>query len=105
MELLSKSIFRIATIACLIPAVLTGCKASGNDSPNATQPPFMSTAAAAPPQAEDAPPPEKTGGFDGKRAFAHVAKQVNFGPHPSGSPAIAKVQDYLLAELKGYGCT
>src|SRR6267142_4883701 len=103
MGLLSKSIFRIATIACLIPTVLTGCKASG--SPNAVQPPFMSSAASAPPQAaDDAPAPEKTGGFDGKRAFAHVAKQVSFGPHPSGSPAIAKVQDYLLAELKGYGC-
>ncbi len=105
MGLLSKSIFRIATIACLIPAVLTGCKASGNDSPNATQPPFMSTATSAPPQAaEDATPPEKTGGFDGKRAFAHVAKQVSFGPRPSGSPALAHLQEYLLWELKSYGC-
>src|SRR6267378_4083446 len=102
---LSKSIFRIATIACLIPTVLTGCKASGNDSPKATQPPFMSTAASAPPQAaEDAPPPEETGGFDGKRAFAHVAKQVSFGPRPSGSPALAHLQEYLLSELKSYGC-
>jgi len=105
MASLSKNNFRIATITCLISTVLTGCKASGNDSPNVAQPPFMSTAASAPPQAADeAPPPEKTGGFDGKRAFAHVAKQVSFGPHPSGSPAIAQVQDYLLSELKGYGC-
>ena len=103
MGLLSKSIFRIATIACLIPTVLTGCKASG--SPNAVQPPFMSTAASAPPQAaEDAPAPGKTGGFDGKRAFAHVAKQVSFGPRPSGSPALAHLQEYLLSELKSYGC-
>src|SRR6267143_5355071 len=106
MGLLSKSIFRIATIACLIPAVLTGCKASGNDSPNAAQPPFMSTAASAPPQvADEAPPPEKTGGFDGKRAFAHVAKQVSFGPRPSGSQALAHLQDYLQSELKSYGCS
>jgi len=105
MELLSKSIFRIATIACLIPAVLTGCKASGNDSANAIQPPLMSTAASAPPQAaEDAPSSEKTGGFDGKRAFAHVAKQVSFGPRPSGSPALVHLQEYLLSELKSYGC-
>jgi len=105
MGLLSKSIFRIATIACLIPAVLTGCKASGNDSPNATQPPFMSTAASAPPQAvEEAPPAEETGGFEGKRAFALVAKQVSFGPRPSGSPALAHLQEYLLSELKSYGC-
>jgi peptidase M28-like protein len=106
MVLLSKSIFRLATIACLIPAALTGCKASGNDSSKAAQPPFMSTAASAPPQAvEDAPSPEKTGGFDGKRAFAHVAKQVSFGPRPSGSQAILQLQDYLQSELKSYGCT
>src|SRR6266403_389423 len=106
MASLSKSIFRIATIACLIPAVLTGCKASGNDSHNVAEPPFMSTAASAPPQAADeAPPPEKSGGFDGKRAFAHVAKQVSFGPRPSGSQAIMQLQDYLQSELKSYGCT
>jgi glutaminyl-peptide cyclotransferase len=83
-----------------------GCKSNGSASAaSATQPPFMSAVASAPPQAlSDALPPEKTGGFDGKRAFAHVAKQVGFGPHPSGSPAIAQLQDYLLSELKGYGC-
>src|SRR6266478_5696923 len=101
-----KSILPVAAILfCLISAAVTGCKASGNDSPNATQPPFMSAAASGPPQAaEDAPPPEKTGGVDGKRAFAHVAKQVGFGPRPSGSPALAHLQEYLLSELKSYGC-
>lgn len=58
-----------------------------------------------PPATDEAPAPEKTGGFDGKRAFAHVAKQVSFGPRPAGSPALAKTQDYMLAELKSYGCT
>jgi hypothetical protein len=84
---------------------LAGCQAS--DSSRGTgQPPFMSAAAANPPQAsDDAPPPDKTGGFDGKRAYALVAKQVGFGPHPSGSPAIAKLQDFLQSELKSYGCT
>src|SRR6266850_5832684 len=101
----SKSILRITTMVCLISAALIGCKASGNDSPNAAQPPFMSTAASAPPQvADEAPPPEKIGGFDGKRAFAHVAKQVSFGPRPSGSQALAQLQGYLQSELKSYGC-
>jgi hypothetical protein len=54
---------------------------------------------------EDTPAPEKTGGFDGKRAFADVAKQVDFGPHPAGSQAIAQVQDYILSELSSAGCT
>jgi glutaminyl-peptide cyclotransferase len=54
---------------------------------------------------ENTPSPEKTGGFDGKRAFADVAKQVDFGPHPAGSQAISQVQDYLLSELSSAGCT
>jgi Zn-dependent M28 family amino/carboxypeptidase len=70
----------------------------------------MSVVTTAPPQAaaqanDEAPAPDKTGGFDGKRAYAHVAKQVSFGPRPAGSPAIAKTQEYILAELKSYGCT
>src|SRR5712664_60574 len=106
MASLSKNIFRIAIMACLVSIALTGCKASGHDSPSTTQPPLTSTAASAPPQAADEPPPpEKSGGFDGKRAFAQVAKQVSFGPRPSGSQAIMQLQDHLQSELKGYGCT
>jgi glutaminyl-peptide cyclotransferase len=105
MTSLSKIILRMAAVLCILPAGLAGCKASGKAAP-ASQPPFMSAVASAPPQtADDAPPPDKTGGFDGKRAFAHVAKQVSFGPRPSGSPAIAQVQEYLVSELKSYGCT
>src|SRR5712691_5021343 len=102
----SKMIQRLAAVLCIFPAALAGCKASGKESPGAaSQPPFMSAAASAPPQtSDDAPPPEKTGGFDGKRALAHVAKQVSFGPRPSGSAAIAKLQDYIQSELSSYGC-
>src|SRR6266571_1878292 len=95
----------LALTACTISALswLIGCKSKGAE---ASAAPFMSTVASAPPQAaDDAPAPDKTGGFDGKRAFAHVAKQVSFGPHPSGSPAIGQVQDYLQSELKSYGCS
>jgi glutaminyl-peptide cyclotransferase len=102
----SKLILRRAAVVCILLAGLTGCKARGNESSGApSQPPFMSAAASTPPPtADDAPPPEKTGGFDGKRAFAHVAKQVSFGPRPSGSQALAHLQDYLQSELKSYGC-
>jgi Zn-dependent M28 family amino/carboxypeptidase len=66
----------------------------------------MSTVAAPPAQiANDAPPADKTGGFDGKRAYDLVAKQVSFGPRPSGSPAILQLQNFLETELKSYGCT
>jgi Zn-dependent M28 family amino/carboxypeptidase len=91
--------------------LLAGCKAKAdNPQPAAKDAPFMSALTTAPPPAQknpadEAPAPEKTGGFDGKRAFVHVAKQVSFGPRPAGSPALAQTQDYLLAELKSYGCT
>src|SRR5437667_964768 len=103
----SKLILRVALVIWILPLGLTGCKASSNESSRAAnQPAVVSADTSNPSQtADDAPPPEKTGGFDGKRAFAHVAKQVGFGPHPSGSPAIAQVQEYLLSELKSYGCT
>jgi glutaminyl-peptide cyclotransferase len=87
-------------------AVLAGCRSSDAPSaPDNTR--VVSASAKAPAQMpdEDTPAPEKTGGFDGKRAFADVAKQVDFGPHPSGSQAIAQVQDYLLSELSSAGCT
>jgi glutaminyl-peptide cyclotransferase len=65
----------------------------------------MSVVAGNPPNAADeAPPPDKTAGFDGRRAYEQVAKQVNFGPRPPGSPAIAKLQEYLETELNSYGC-
>ena len=66
----------------------------------------MSTVATLPPQApdDDTPPPDKTDGFDGKRAFTQVAKQVSFGPRPSGSQAIVQLQNYIQSELSSYGC-
>src|SRR5215470_19533672 len=102
----AKGFFASVMLFALLPTGLSGCKATGGDSPaTAAQPPFMSAVASAPPQtSSDVLPPESTGGFDGKRAYALVAKQVGFGPHPSGSPAIAQLQDYLQSELKSYGC-
>jgi glutaminyl-peptide cyclotransferase len=97
--------------ACFFLAALAGCTtkdggSASSASSSASTAPFMSTVASAPPQnVDDAPPPESTGGFDGKRAFAHVARQVSFGPRPSGSQAIVQTQDYLQSELKSYGCT
>jgi glutaminyl-peptide cyclotransferase len=93
-------------VVCLIGPSLFGCKASGNESRStAPDPPFMSAVASAPPQAADvAPVPDKTGGFDGNHAYTQVAKQVSFGPRPSGSQALAHLQDYLQSELKNYGC-
>jgi glutaminyl-peptide cyclotransferase len=93
------------TLACLLLAGLAGCNSKGDRAQGTgTSKPFMNSVAAAPPVDEDTPSPEKTGGFDGKRAYAHVAKQVGFGPRPSGSQAIAQTQNYILSELSSYGC-
>jgi glutaminyl-peptide cyclotransferase len=102
-RLLAPCAFLAASLPLL---VLAGCKSNDAAGP-AAHAPIVSAAAKAAAQMpdEDTPPPEKTGGFDGKRAFADVAKQVDFGPRPSGSQAIAQVQDYILSELSSYGCT
>jgi glutaminyl-peptide cyclotransferase len=84
-----------------------GCNSSNERAPaKPTQPPFMSAVAGPTPVAlpDQAPAAETTGGFDGKRAYDQVAKQVSFGPRPPGSPAMAKLQDYLIFELKSYDC-
>src|SRR5205085_6436471 len=40
-------------------------------------------------------------GFSGKRAFEHVKRLVEFGPHPAGSKAIENVRRYIIEELEG----
>jgi glutaminyl-peptide cyclotransferase len=84
-----------------------GCKANSNEAHSAAADSSTNTAplpAYAQGGLRDAPPATATGGFDGNRAFEYVAKQVSFGPRPSGSPAIAQTQEYLLAQLKSFGC-
>ncbi len=94
----------------VVAGVGLGCKPGGNAAaPGASaageEKPFMSAVAGnAPGTAEDAPAPEKPDGFDGKRAYAQVAKQVSFGPRPAGSAALGQLQEYLETELKSYGC-
>jgi glutaminyl-peptide cyclotransferase len=85
--------------------------ACGSNSPEAASnapatPPAASATTPAAPQASQLPPVKDPGvdGFSGQRAFDQVKKQVDFGPRPPGSDAIHKLQDYLLAELKSYGC-
>ncbi|MGB6429659.1 MAG: M28 family peptidase [Candidatus Acidiferrales bacterium] len=57
--------------------------------------------AAAPPQA---PPPAQLDGFDAAYAYDQVAKLVAFGPRPAGSDANHRQQQYIIAQLKSYGC-
>lgn len=85
---------------------LTGCHASSNSAPatdgSSPAPAILANVNQA---ASDAPSPEITGGFDGNKAYAHVVKQVGFGPRPSGSQAILRMQEYIESDLKSYGCS
>jgi len=40
---------------------------------------------------------------DADRAFAHVRKQVEFGPRPAGSAELARTREYIVSELRSYG--
>lgn len=44
-------------------------------------------------------------GFSGQNAFEQVAKLVAFGPRPPASDAIHRTQDYIIGQLRGFGCT
>lgn len=49
-------------------------------------------------------PAAQTGGFDGGAAYDYTAKLVAFGPRPPASDAIRHTQDYIIGQLKGFGC-
>jgi glutaminyl-peptide cyclotransferase len=42
-------------------------------------------------------------GFDQERAWAHLVRQVEFGPRPAGSEALAQTRRYLMAQLEAAG--
>jgi hypothetical protein len=54
--------------------------------------------------ADQAPPAAQTGGFDGAKAYDYTAKLVSFGPRPPATDAIHKTQDYIIGQLKSFGC-
>jgi hypothetical protein len=82
---------------------LVSCKGSSADQNAATTAPATPAAVS---QQTPAPtcktPPPQT--FSGDCAFDQVAKQVAFGPRPPASDAIHRTQDYIIGQLKGFGC-
>ena len=65
-----------------------------------------SEAASAAPSApqQTAPAPDKSGGFDGAKAFQHVVDLVAIGPRTAGTDGNHRTQDYITAQLKDSGC-
>jgi glutaminyl-peptide cyclotransferase len=66
--------------------------------------PSSANQSAAPKPTEVAPPADQTGGFDGTKAYEHVAKLVSFGPRPPASEGIHRSQEYVISQLKSFGC-
>ena len=87
----------LLALALFVALGVSACRSEtqGNGN-NATQ-------NAAPPVASVSPAPPQPSAFDGARAFAHVSKQVEFGPRPAGSSELAQTREYLTGELKSYG--
>jgi hypothetical protein len=93
--------------AGLLAAALgvAACGHGGAGSESAASASQQGNATASNTPADTAPPASQTGGFDGAKAYEHVAKIVSFGPRPPASTGIHEVQDYLREQLKSYGCT
>lgn len=77
--------------------------ASSANSSSATAPGQLTPAQIVAEEAK-APPASQTGGFDGAKAYAQVAKLVSFGPRPPASDAIHRTQAYIESQLQGFGC-
>jgi Zn-dependent M28 family amino/carboxypeptidase len=77
---------------------------SSNAASTGASTPSAGQSAAPPKLAEVAPPADQTGGFDGAKAYEHVAKLVSFGPRPPASEALHHSQEYIIAQLKSDGC-
>ena len=53
---------------------------------------------------QTAPAPGETGSFDGQRAFQYVSDLVAIGPRTAGTDGNHRAQDYIIGQLKGFGC-
>jgi glutaminyl-peptide cyclotransferase len=87
---------------CFASAIFLCLAACGHSSTSEN-----SAQGAAAPQAATFPPAPAaatTGGFDGAKAYKHVEQLVAIGPHQAGSEGIHRAQEYIIAQLKSFGC-
>jgi glutaminyl-peptide cyclotransferase len=80
-----------------------GCNGCGAEAPRLSSSSSASSTDLIPPS-DAAPPASQTGGFDGAKAYDHVAKLVGFGPHPPATEAMRAVQTYIYSQLETFGC-
>jgi glutaminyl-peptide cyclotransferase len=100
-----RAVSPLAMIALLVGLVSCKGSSANQNAPTPAAAPTASASTTAPPQ--NISPTCKTGspqGFSGDCAFTQVSNQVAFGPRPPASDAIHHTQDYIIGQLKGYGC-
>jgi glutaminyl-peptide cyclotransferase len=99
----------IAIAAALMAFALLGCGNGTAKSGAAQSSEAPAQASAAAPAdtsgASDALPADKTGGFDGSRAYDYTSKIVAIGPRQPNTDGIHREQDFIRAELTKSGCT
>jgi glutaminyl-peptide cyclotransferase len=98
---------QIVSCAALLTLLLALASCKGNSADQnaaaaAPSAPATTTAAQPAPVSTCKTPPPAT--FSGDCAFDQVAKQVAFGPRPPASDAIHKTQEYIIGQLKSFGC-
>ena len=99
----------IAIAAALMAFALLGCgngTAKSGTAQSSEAPALASAAAPADTSgASDALPADKTGGFDGARAYDYTSKIVAIGPRQPNTDGIHREQDFIRADLTKSGCT
>ena len=100
-----RKIFYFAIFFALL-LTLVSCKGSSADATHfrRTLRRQQPATAAAQPRATTGCPTPPPATFSGDCAFDQVAKQVAFGPRPPASDAIHRLQDYMISQLKSFGC-
>ncbi len=91
-----RNLFLSCLLACFACSKQKDAAAAAPDA-NSAASPAPTEAQAAPMPAELGPPPT----FDSSRAMRYVKEIVALGPRPIGSANHKKVEDYILAHLKG----
>jgi glutaminyl-peptide cyclotransferase len=98
----------IAIAAALMAFALLGCgngTAKSGTAQSSEAPALASAAAPADTSgASDALPADKTGGFDGARAYDYTSKIVAIGPRQPNTDGIHREQDFIRADLTKSGC-
>ncbi len=92
------SFAKIATIGLVlaVPVLFEACPR--NEKP--PNPPARVSVASPTPT-----PTQLPSAFNGERAMAHAKKQIEFGPRPTDTPALASTRNYIADELRSYGLT